>query len=82
MKEWSFKIAETKSHTLLLSDASISGGHGSRFQKQEKQVLALSQVRNDHAMVWVSSLLNKPHLGTALPGVSQDVTPRLGMIYF
>lgn len=82
MKEWSFKIAETKAHTLLFSDVSISGGHGSWFQKQEKQVLDLSQVRNDHAMVWVSSLLNNSHLGTALPGESQGVTPRLGMIYF
>lgn len=82
MKEWSFKTAETKAHTLLLSGVSISAAHGSRFQKQKKQVLDLSQVRNDHAMVWVSSLLNRSPPGTALSGMSQDATPRQGMIYF
>lgn len=61
-------MVETKAHTLLVSDVSLSAGHGSSFQEQEKQVLDLSQVRNDHATVWVFLLLNKSHLGTALLG--------------
>lgn len=49
---------------------------------QAGKLLDLYEVKNDHAMVRVPSLLHKSHIGTALPVVRQGVTPRLGVTSF